>query len=73
MYQFFFQLLDTSGIPIRADDDSDANNLVSMNLECTHERFMDIEVIVDMKRVKLEQCIHLLQFESEANQVCLAG
>lgn len=44
---------------------------VSMILECIHERLMDIEVLVDMKRVKLEQCVNLLQFESEANQVCV--
>lgn len=64
------QLLETSGIQIRADAESDAATKVSMILECIHERLMDIEVLVDMKRVKLEQCIHLLQFESEANQVC---
>lgn len=64
------QLLETSGIQIRADAESDAVTKVSMILECIHERLMDIEVLVDMKRVKLEQCIHLLQFESEANQVC---
>lgn len=40
-----------------------------MLLECIRERQMDVEVLVDMKRVKLEQCIHLLQFENEANQV----
>lgn len=42
-----------------------------MLLECIRERQMDVEVLVDMKRVKLEQCIHLLQFENEANQVSL--
>ncbi|XP_050733039.1 triple functional domain protein-like isoform X4 [Eriocheir sinensis] len=67
--QELLQLLETSGIQIRADAESDAATKVSMILECIHERLMDIEVLVDMKRVKLEQCIHLLQFESEANQV----
>ncbi|XP_066961005.1 kalirin isoform X3 [Macrobrachium rosenbergii] len=67
--QDLLQLLETSGIQIRADAESDANNKVSMLLECLHERQMDIEVLTDMKRVKLEQCIHLLQFENEANQV----
>lgn len=67
----YLQLLETSGIQIRADEESDAVNKVSVILECIHERLMDIEVLVDMKRVKLEQCIHLLQFENEANQVGL--
>ena len=65
----YFQLLETSGIQIQADAESDANAKVSMLLECLHERQMDIEVLTDMKREKLEQCIHLLQFENEANQV----
>ncbi|XP_063844125.1 triple functional domain protein-like isoform X3 [Scylla paramamosain] len=67
--QELLQLLETSGIQIRADEESDSVSKVSMILECIHERLMDIEVLVDMKRVKLEQCVHLLQFESEANQV----
>lgn len=68
-FHFFLKLLETSGIQIRADAESDANTKVSMLLECIHERQMDIEVLTDMKRLKLEQCIHLLQFESEASQV----
>ncbi|XP_069191995.1 triple functional domain protein isoform X3 [Procambarus clarkii] len=67
--QELLQLLETSGIQIRADAESDGNAKVSMLLECIHERQMDIEVLTDMKRIKLEQCIHLLQFENEANQV----
>ncbi|XP_069951615.1 triple functional domain protein isoform X1 [Cherax quadricarinatus] len=67
--QELLQLLETSGIQIRADAESDGNTKVSMLLECIHERQMDIEVLTDMKRIKLEQCIHLLQFENEANQV----
>ncbi|KAG7167735.1 Kalirin-like [Homarus americanus] len=67
--QDLLQLLETSGIQIRADAESDGNAKVSMLLECIHERQMDIEVLTDMKRIKLEQCIHLLQFEGEANQV----
>ncbi|XP_071527234.1 triple functional domain protein isoform X3 [Panulirus ornatus] len=67
--QDLLQLLETSGIQIHADAESDANTKVSMLLECIHERQMDIEVLTDMKRVKLEQCINLLQFENEASQV----
>lgn len=63
------QLLETSGIQIRADGENDGVAKVSMLLECLHERQMDVEVLVDMRRVKLEQRIHLLQFEREANQV----
>ncbi|KAK4312675.1 hypothetical protein Pmani_015918 [Petrolisthes manimaculis] len=67
--QELLQLLETSGIQIRADGESDGLAKVSMLLECLHERQMDVEVLVDMRRVKLEQRIHLLQFEREANQV----
>ncbi|XP_042869484.1 kalirin-like isoform X2 [Penaeus japonicus] len=67
--QDLLQLLETSGIQIRADAESDGTTKVTMLLECIRERQIDVELLADMKRVKLEQCIHLLQFENEANQV----
>merc|ERR1712180_260731 len=67
--QELLQLLETSGIVIRADAESDGTTKVGMLLECIHDRQMDVEVLTDMKRLKFEQCIQLLQFENEGNQV----
>ena len=38
-------------------------------LEYIQEREIDIEDLGSIRRIKLEQCIQLCQFESDANQV----
>ncbi|XP_067120464.1 LOW QUALITY PROTEIN: triple functional domain protein-like [Centruroides vittatus] len=63
------QLFETSGIQLMADSQYDAHTRVQVLLEFLHEREMDLEDIAEMKRIKLEQCVHLYQFENDANQV----
>lgn len=38
-------------------------------LEFLHERELDLEDLAEIKRIKLEQCIQLSQFQNDANQV----
>lgn len=61
--------METSGLDIQADGETDAVSKVSMLLECLHERNRDLSDLAEVKRVKLEQRIQLLEFENEANRV----
>ena len=51
--------------------DSQINGVtrVQMLLEYLQEREMDLEDLGAIRRIKLEQCVQLCQFESDANQV----
>ena len=62
-------MLEASELSIRADQETDASAKVSMLLECLHERQIDLTEMSQVKRLKLEQRIHLLQLENQANQV----
>ncbi|XP_076313108.1 LOW QUALITY PROTEIN: triple functional domain protein-like [Tachypleus tridentatus] len=63
------QVFETSGIRLMADSQYDAPTRVQVLLEYLHEREMDLEDLAEMKRVKLEQCVQLCQFENDASQV----
>lgn len=52
-----------------ADSQYSASTRVQVLLEFLHEREMDLEDLAEIKRVKLEQCVHLCQFRQDANQV----
>lgn len=52
-----------------ADSQYSAQTRVQVLLEFLHEREMDLEDLAEMKRVKLEQCVQLCQFQNDANQV----
>ena len=52
-----------------ADNQYDAPTRIQVLLEFLHEREMDLEDLAEQKRIKLEQCVSLRQFEIEARQV----
>ena len=52
-----------------ADSQYSAQTRVQELLEFLHERKMDLEDMAEMKRVKLDQCVQLCQFQNDANQV----
>ncbi len=54
-----------------ADSQYSAQTRIQVLLEYLHEREMDLEDIAEQKRVKLEQCIQLRHFETEARQVLI--
>jgi triple functional domain protein len=54
---------------VMADSQYSAQTRVQVLLEFLHEREMDLEDLAEMKRVKLEQCVQLCQFQNDANQV----
>jgi triple functional domain protein len=54
---------------LMADSQYSAQTRVQVLLEFLHEREMDLEDLAEMKRVKLEQCVQLCQFQNDANQV----
>ena len=52
-----------------ADSQYNAQTRIQVLLEYLHEREMDLEDLGEQKRVKLEQCVTLRHFETEARQV----
>ncbi|KAJ9574580.1 hypothetical protein L9F63_008253, partial [Diploptera punctata] len=60
---------ETSGMSLMADSQYSAQTRVQVLLEFLHEREMDLEDLAEIKRVKLEQCVQLCQFQNDANQV----
>ncbi|KAL0280126.1 UNVERIFIED_CONTAM: hypothetical protein PYX00_001517 [Menopon gallinae] len=63
------QVFETSNVSLMADSQYSAQTRVQVLLEFLHEREMDLEDLAEMKRVKLEQCVQLCQFQNDANQV----
>ncbi len=53
-----------------ADSQYNAQTRIQVLLEYLHEREMDLEDLGEQKRLKLEQCVQLRHFETEARQVC---
>lgn len=66
---YTLQVFETSNISLMADSQYSAQTRVQVLLEFLHEREMDLEDLAEMKRVKLEQCVQLCQFQNDANQV----
>ncbi|CAG5121035.1 unnamed protein product, partial [Candidula unifasciata] len=54
-----------------ADSDREATNRISVLLEYLNERQIDLEGLAEQKRIRLQQCVHLRNFEIEARQVIL--
>ncbi|XP_045464356.1 kalirin isoform X2 [Harmonia axyridis] len=67
--QDLIQVFENSGLCVMADAQYNAQTRVQVLLEFLHDREMDLEDMAEMKRVKLEQCIQLGQFQNDANQV----
>ncbi|GFV45273.1 triple functional domain protein [Trichonephila clavipes] len=67
--QELYQLFETSGIQLMADDQYDGQARVQVLLDFLQERHLDLEDVAEMKRVKLEQSIQLCQLENDASQV----
>ncbi|XP_076272417.1 trio Rho guanine nucleotide exchange factor isoform X4 [Rhynchophorus ferrugineus] len=67
--QELVQVFENSGICVMADSQYNAQTRVQVLLEFLHDREMDLEDLAEVKRVKLEQCIQLGQFQNDANQV----
>ena len=67
--QDLLQHFDNSGINLMADSQYNGQARVQVLLEYIQEREIDIEDMGTIRRIKLEQCIQLSQFEGDANQV----
>lgn len=67
--QELVQVFENSGICVMADAQYNAQTRVQFLLEFLHDREVDLEELAEVKRVKLEQCIQLGQFQNDANQV----
>ncbi len=52
-----------------SDSQYNGQTRVQVLLEYLQEREMDLEDLGQVRRIKLEQCIQLCQFETDANQV----
>ena len=63
------QLFENSGVALMADSQYDAQTRIQVLLEYLHERELDLEDMAEQKRMKLEQCLQLRAFETEARQV----
>jgi hypothetical protein len=66
---YFFQHFESSGINLMSDSQYNGQTRVQVLLEYLQEREMDLEDLGSVRRIKLEQCIQLCQFETDANQV----
>ena len=64
------QLFESTQVQLMADSQYDAPTRIAVLLEYLHERELDLEDLAEQKRIKLEQCVQLRQFEQEARQVC---
>lgn len=67
--QELVQVFENSGVCVMADAQYNAQTRVQVLLEFLHDREMNLEDLAEVKRVKLEQCIQLGQFQNDANQV----
>lgn len=56
-----------------SDSQYNGQTRVQVLLEYLQERVMDLEDLGSVRRIKLEQCIQLCQFEADANQVESSG
>ncbi|XP_034255517.1 kalirin isoform X2 [Thrips palmi] len=63
------QSLESSGLTLMADSQYSAATRVQVLLEFLHEREIDVDELAELKRVKLEQCVQLCQFNNDSNQV----
>ena len=52
-----------------ADSQYDAQTRIQLLLEYLHERELDLENLAENRRIRLEQCVQLRNFEFETRQV----
>ncbi len=62
-------MLDSSGLNVMSDNQYTGQARVKALLEYIQDRMGDIEDLGSIRRIKLEQCIQLCQFQSDAKQV----
>ena len=72
-YDYRLQVFETSNVQIMADSQYNAQTRIQVLLEYLHEREMDLEDLGEQKRIKLEQCVTLRHFETEARQVTFSN
>ncbi|ESO86296.1 hypothetical protein LOTGIDRAFT_220800 [Lottia gigantea] len=63
------QLFESSGVQLMLDSQYDASSRIQILLEYLQEREVDLETFSEQKRLRLEQCVQLRNFEIEARQV----
>ncbi|GFR68366.1 triple functional domain protein-like isoform X7 [Elysia marginata] len=56
---------------VMSEHDHDALTRITALLEFLNDRQVDLEGLAEQKRVRLQQCVHLRNFEIEARQVIL--
>ena len=56
-----------------SDAEYDGGSRIQALLEYLHEREGDLETMAEQKRIQLDQCVQLRNFEIEARQVSMAG
>jgi hypothetical protein len=61
--------VEQAGVEVMANGLYDAQSRIQVLLEYLHDRQVDLEDMAEQKRLKLEQCVQLRQFEIEAKQV----
>ena len=61
--------MEQSCIELMANSQYDAQTRIQVLLDYLHDRVVDLEEMAEQKRLKLEQCVQLRQFEVEAKQV----
>ena len=60
-------------VQLMSDAEYDAGTHIQALLEYLHEREGDLETMAEQKRIRLEQCVQLRNFEIEARQVRRVG
>ncbi|XP_029657628.1 kalirin isoform X4 [Octopus sinensis] len=63
------QLFENTGVQLMADSQYDAQTRIQLLLEYLHERELDLENLAESRRIRLEQCVQLRNFEYETRQV----
>ncbi|KAI5729449.1 hypothetical protein M8J76_002640 [Diaphorina citri] len=63
------QLFESSGVSLMADSQYSAQTRVQVLLEFLNEREMDFADLAEMRRMRLEQNVQLLQLRGDASQV----
>lgn len=53
------------------ESDHEATSRICVLLDYLNERQVDMEGLAEQKRIRLQQCVHLRNFEIEATQVGL--
>ncbi|XP_033101861.1 kalirin-like [Anneissia japonica] len=63
------QAFEANGVEMMSTSHMTAQNRIQVLLELIHEEYQDVEKLGAIRRLLLDQCIHLRHFEFEAHQV----